>query len=299
MKGKILVSNSEKPVIPSEEFGVVRSKIFTRPRGSVFVIPPDIYPVFEGFLYREITSDIEIYENVSCIECKYTDNFRECPIFKPEYIISWNKEVCKTIPGVKEAIAPFWIIPRQSWWLKVTYAQHVPSNFFYSFKSGYQLYSKLFAEGITLVIERDPRFNKIKFDYITNIPLSPDKRSAGELDRVDVLCSKLKSLLGTRYAKNMLILRKPISRRAYKFSGKSVTEFTKDYHDFLRWRRGPRLDDKDLLVVDDVITDGRTLMAFARKVHEKYPRARIYAAACGIMAKKGNMTPSTIRKYEL
>lgn len=137
-----------------------------------------------------------------------------------------------------------------------------------------------------------------KFDYITNIPLSPDKHKVKELDRVDAVCLHLTKLLEIPYVKNMLILSRPISRRLYKFLGKTSTQFINDYFRFLKWNKKCSIDFKNILVVDDVVTDGKTLTAFARKIHERYPNARLYAATCGIMAKKGNMKQVVIKKYE-
>ncbi len=297
-KGKVLSYNCETPLINKEEFNQLKDKVFTRPRGSVFVVPPILYPFFDKVLSKEILSDIEIFEKVDCQRCKYIKDFSECPIFSPDYIINWNREVNLCIKGLEGIISPFWIIPKQSWWMKLSHTQHTPSKFFYSFKSGYQLYSRLFAEGIVIAIKRNSFFSKLKFDYITNIPLSPDKKGAGELDRVDAVCLHLTKLLNVPYMKNMLILSRPISRRLYKFLGKTSTEFVNDYVRFLRWNKKCPLDSKNILVIDDVVTDGKTLTAFARKIHEKYPDAKLYAATCGIMAKKRNMKPLVIKRYK-
>ena len=182
--------------------------------------------------------------------------------------------------------------------MKLTYTEHTISRIFYAFKSGYELYANLFAEAIVIALRRDPQLSKIKFDFIVNIPLSPDKQKAGELDRVDVVCKKLSVLLNRPYRKNMLILSKPISRRSYKSLGITSSEFLYDYFNFLKWNKKISLNNKKILVIDDVVTDGKTLEAFAKKIHSKYSKAQIYAATCGIMAKKSNMTYSTIKRYE-
>ncbi|MEX2706783.1 MAG: phosphoribosyltransferase [Candidatus Freyrarchaeum guaymaensis] len=298
VEGKVLSYSCESPLISTEELNKVKDKIFTRPRGSVFVVPPLLYPFFDKILSKEVVSDIEIFEKVNCHECKYKENFSKCPIFSPDYMINWHREVNLHIREIARIISPFWIIPKQSWWMKLSHTQHTPSKFFYSFKSGYPLYSHLFAEGIITAIKRDPLFSKLKFDYIINIPLSPDKKEAGELDRVDVVCLDLTKLLDVPYIKNTLILSQPISRRLYKFLEKTSTEFVQDYIRYLRWNKEYPLDSKNILIVDDVVTDGKTLMAFAKKIHERYLDANLYAATCGIMAKKRNMKSIVIKKYE-
>lgn len=212
-------------------------------------------------------------------------------------MINWTKEVDLRILGLSNIVSPFWILPRQSWWMKLSYSQHIISRIFYAFKSGYDLYARLFAEAIIIAIERNDCFKKVKFDFVTNVPLSPEKKAAGELDRVDLVCSILNLILGLPYLKDALVLSKPISRREYKFRGKSSSEFSGDYFRFLEWNMKQSLDDKRILVVDDVITDGKTLTTFAKKVHEKYPKAQLYVATCGVMAKMRNMTPLSIRRY--
>ena len=299
-RGKVLKYDMENPIIPTEEFSQIKNLIFTRPRGSVFVIPPSIDPFFDKVLSKEVLSDIEIFEKVDCRNCKYKEDFRKCPIFSPEYMINWNKEVKLRIrrARVNDIISPFWILPRQSWWMKLSYSQHIISKIFYAFKSGYDLYARLFAEGIVIAVKRDDSFNNIEFDFITNIPLSPEKKADGELDRVDLVCSILSSILNLPYIKNMLVLSKPISRREYKILGKSSSDFVNDYFQFLEWNTKQSLDNKKLLIVDDVVTEGKTLMIFAKKIHKRYPKAQLYVATCGVMAKKRNMTLLAVKRYE-
>jgi len=296
-KGRILEYDEKKPIISVEEFNQIEQNIFTRPRGSVFVIPPSIYPIFDKVLSKEVKSDIEIFDKVDCEQCKYTQDFSKCPIFGPEYLINWEKEVDTHIRGFEGIISPFWILPRQSWWMKLSYAEHNISKIFYAFKSGYDLYAILFAEGIVAAMKRNEIFKDLEFDLIINIPLSPEKKDAGEFDRVDSICSALSSILKVKYVKNMLQLSKPISRRGYKNLGKTNTTFMTDYFKLLQWKNKRSLNNKKILIVDDVITDGKTLFTFAQKIRKEYPQAQLYAATSGIMAKKRNMTYLAIKKY--
>ena len=135
----------------------------------------------------------------------------------------------------------------------------------------------------------------MKFDYIINVPLSPDKKTDGELDRVDLVCEILSQVLNVSYAKNVLVLTQPISRRDYKRRGLNY-RFATDYFNFLHWRTSYSLDNKNILIVDDVITDGKTLKTIAKKALNRYPHARLYAATCGLMAKMRNMTSRAIKK---
>jgi predicted amidophosphoribosyltransferase len=296
-KGKVLKYNCKETIISLEDFNKIKNYIFTRPRGSVFVIPPLIEPFFNKVLRKEVVSEIEIIEEINCEKCNFKEDFHKCPIFGVEYIINWDKEAKLSIPCIKKIVSPFWIIPKQSWWMKRTYTKHLISKFFYAFKAGFGLYARLFAEGIIIAMERNEILKDVQFDFIINIPLSPDKRDNGELDRVDLICSHLSKLLNIPYLKDSLILTKSISRRLYKSMSKTSSEFVKDYVNFLKWNTSETLDGKNLLIVDDVITDGKTLTAMARKIHVTYPSARLYAATGGIMAKKRNMTSFVIKKF--
>ena len=74
-------------------------------------------------------------------------------------------------------------------------------------------------------------------------------------------------------------------------------EFKKDYNQFLQINT-PDLNNKVVLLIDDVVTDGATLQVTANKIKDKYPNCQICAATAGIMAKKRNMTARVIRKYK-
>jgi hypothetical protein len=296
-KGKVLKYNCKETIISLGDFNRIKNYVFTRPRGSVFVIPPLIEPFFNKMLHKEVVSEIEIIEEINCEKCNFKEDFHKCPILGVEYIINWDKEVRVSIPGIKKIVSPFWIIPRQSWWMKRTYTKHPISKFFYAFKAGYGDYARLFAEGIIIAMERNEFLKNVQFDFIINIPLSPDKKDNGELDRVDRICTHLSNFLKIPYLKDSLILTKPISRRLYKSMGKTTLKFVEDYVNSLQWNTNEPLNGKNLLIVDDVITDGKTLTAMARKIHVTYPSAHLYAATGGIMAKKHNMTSFVIKKF--
>ena len=296
VKGKIIDYNNKEPLISENDLKDDKKYIFNRPRGAVFVIPPKSEKLFNQILNRQVTSEIEILDKINCYDCDMNNEYRLCPIFGLENMINWRSEVDLSINEYKEVASPFWIIPHQSWWMKKSWGEHCISKFFYAFKSGYSSYARLFAEGIMITFERDDRFSGIKFDYIINIPLSPEKRGAGEYDRVNNICEILSKSLKIKYVKNNLYLTKNISRRSYKRKGLN-NKFSEDYYEFLKWRTSENFDNRNVLVVDDVITDGNTLRTFAQKFFERFPRSNLYAVTCGIMAKKYNMKKEIIKHY--
>lgn len=298
-KGKIITYDQDTPILSKDDLAKEWDRIFTRPRGSVFVVPPISEPFFDKLLEKKVVSDVQILDKIDCQICIQDENFdfHSCPVFGRENIINWNQEADLSIPGYEEIISPFWIYPKQSWWMKISWGEHIVSRLFYALKSGYELYARLFAEGIIIAIETDSRFRSLDFDCIINVPLSPDKKTAGELDRVDVACKILSRILNVPYVRNSLVLTQPISRRDYKRRGLNY-RFATDYFNFLHWKTDYPFDSKNVLIVDDVITDGVTLKTLAKKIHSRYSHARLYAATCGLMAKMRNMTRRAIKKRE-
>lgn len=295
--GKIIEYTTKEPLILNNQYEKERGYIFNRPRGSVFIIPPQAEPFFHEIVTGEVTSEIEIFDTINCVKCEMGNDYRRCPIFGIENMINWEREVNFNNPIFKDIIAPFWILPKQSWWMKQSWGEHLISRFFYAFKSGYSAYAKLFSEGISISLERDNRFSDVDFDFLINVPLSPDKIKSGEYDRVDNICQIMTDELDINYAKNMLYLKKPISRRTYKISGLN-SKFSEHYFKFLTWNNDENWDDKNILIVDDVITDGNTITTFGKKIKKRYPDVNLFAATCGIMAKMKNMTYNTRKKYE-
>jgi predicted amidophosphoribosyltransferase len=299
VKAKILDYESEKPIISQEEFAKFSRNIINRPRGSVFVIPPFLEGIFDKVLQDRVSSDIEISEEIDCYECFKKNAFpcEKCSIFDRDYVINWQKEVKLTIPGYEGIVSPFWIIPHQSHWTKISIRKHVISRIFYSFKAGYKVYTRLFARGIQKAIENDPKIRKVKFDCILGIPLSPKKKEHGEIDRVSLVCAELSKLIKTDYYANAMTLSKHISRKEYRHYYND-RKFINDYKERLSLRLKKSLNNKNVLIIDDVITDGKTLQATSGKIKEAYPNVHLFAATCGIFAKKRNVQPLIAEKFQ-
>lgn len=297
VKCRVLHYHHNKPLITESQLRKYEKKVLIRPRGSVYVIPPSLDKRFDRFYKKEAVCDLRLDKKIKCEQCYERNSFKckSCRIFNPNIIIKWDNEISLRIPNIEEITAPFWIIPRQQHWMKKTVSEHPLSDVFYSFKSGYEKYARLFAFGIIKAIHSHPKLSKTDFDCILGVPLSPNKKRNHELDRVSELCKLISRELGIPYKTNGLSLRKSISRRAYKLMGKEQSQFVNRYYNSLSINAS--LKNKKVLLIDDVITDGTTLRTIAKKIKDKSPSTNIIAATAGIMAKKHNMTPQVIRKF--
>lgn len=296
VKAKVLYHDNT-PLIEPSEFRRYESEIITRPFGSVYVIPPSLDVTFERIKKDIIISEIEIGENVRCEDCVKTKLFcHNCPLFKKKFLIKWDNEVDLNIPYAEKIIAPFWILPRQSHWIKINLTDHPPSKIMYSFKSGYKTYALPLALGIVKAIQTSTHFKNIRFDFILGVPLSPTKKQNKEIDRVAEICKILEKELNVPYLENTLQLLNHISRKEWKWLGRQGS-FVKDYYNALKIDTTLNLDDKSILLVDDIITDGATLKSTCKKIKDTFNNCKIYIATGCITAKKNNMKYDVIQKF--
>lgn len=295
---KVLLFDSRNPILPGTELSTYKEIIFNRPRGSIFVIPTFLDPFFDKILRDKVISDIEITEQIDCHACFRKNVFPcdKCSIFDRDYIINFSKEVVLMIPGYETFTAPFWVIPHRSYWTKTRIRKHTISKIFYSFKAGFSQYTRLFARGIREAIETHPDMKNVDFDLILGVPLSPKKKKNEEFDRVKELCLELSKITRIEYIEEGLSLSKHISRKEYR-GWYSNTKFIEDYCKALDLDV-ESLDGKNVLVIDDVITDGMTLRAIGKKIKESFPRAVLFGAAGAIMAKKRNVSSAAVKKFK-
>jgi hypothetical protein len=291
--GRVLRYDQKEPLISPTEFAEYENAIITRPIGSVYVIPSLLDIAFEDLRKKVTISEIEVGEVANCYRCE-TKNCSECSLLKPNFLIKWENEVALKISLMEQVISPFWIIPRQSHWMKKTISEHPISRIWYDFKSGYTAYAKLFAFGILKAMENDPRFNA-QFDFVLGVPLSPEKKRNNELDRVSELCEILSSETKIPYLPEGLSLTANVTKGEYRRLGK--TTFGPDYYAALKLEFPTSLNDKTVLLIDDVVTDGTTFRIISRKIKDSYPDCHIFGAAAGIMAKVGNMSQNAFDKF--
>lgn len=297
-KAKVLLFDPQNSILSDDRLSRYKKVIFNRPRGSVFVIPTFLDPFFDEVLRDKLISDIEITEQIDCYQCfgKNTFPCNKCSIFDKDYIVNFGKEVSLKILGYVCITAPFWVIPYQSHWIKMTIRKHTISRIFYNFKAGFKQYTRLFSRGIKKAIESEPKMRNVKFNLILGVPLSPRKKKDKELDRVEELCLELSKITNIKYLENGLNLTRHISRKEYrKWYGNA--KFIEDYCKALKLN-AKSLNRKNVLVIDDVITDGMTLRAICTKIKKKFPKSILYGAAGAIMLKKANASSVAIVKFE-
>lgn len=298
VKARVLIWDEKKPLLGKDEFERIRKDVLNRPRGSVFAIPAFTKSVFNAVLRGQVPEKA-ISDDIDCILCakKRIYSCNTCSIFTRDYPIDWQKEVQLIIKGYKTEVSPFWIIPRQSYWMNTSISKHNISRYFYDFKSGVTLYNHLFASGIKKALDNDSRFAGVKFDCILGVPLSPKKKKNREVDRVKAICKILSDLTGIAYMPSVLSLSAHISRKEYRHDN-TTTAFMKNYYRNLRIAPRASLNNKNVLVVDDVITDGKTLQSIGKKIKDQYPDCNLFAAACGIFLKKQNASPFAVKKFK-
>ncbi len=112
-----------------------------------------------------------------------------------------------------------------------------------------------------------------------------------------VICKKISQLMNIKYLDDVIILKDHISRTEYKRKG-IEHNFYKDYFNLLDIKSPKKLEKKNILIIDDTITDGETLNTTAKKIYENVKDTTLYAATGGIMAKRDNMTEIAQGKFE-
>jgi len=192
-----------------------------------------------------------------------------------------------------EAFAPaLWVIPARCYWRARDLTESVRrgSELFYRFKTGEGSLAFPLALAIYEVLKEQER---LEFDCVVPIPLSPDKEQAGEINRTRLLARELATLLGVRVA-DVLSLSGPISKRRFLSAGLTQSNFEYRYYHLLQVQ--PEVTKfARILVLDDVCTQGSTLDCALRKIRELHPNATLTAATAGQMILKGVVAdPATL-----
>ncbi|MXX94277.1 MAG: hypothetical protein F4039_03015 [Gammaproteobacteria bacterium] len=170
-----------------------------------------------------------------------------------------------------------------AYWIKPTICVYKPSkivknltNRFFRFKSG----RKSFAYPFALAIFEQLRLReKLTFDYIVPVPLSPDKVKVNEVHRTTLLAKKLRFLLGVP-VKEMLQLTAPISKRRRLSEGATIAQFRREYEERLSISTLAQKKCK-VLLVDDVLHTGSTLSIIVKRLKQEFPDIEVTIATIG------------------
>lgn len=119
--------------------------------------------------------------------------------------------------------------------------------------------------------------------YVVPISLSPDKAQSGEKHRTRKLVKEIARLLAVRM-REMLSLSPSVSKRRMHAAGYTVPQFEERYRAALEAR--VPLGAERILLVDDVMTRGRTVAQAIRAIREQRSEAVVVVATAGQMIVK-------------
>jgi len=177
-------------------------------------------------------------------------------------------------------IPAHWIVPRRCYETRIASAVRALTGRFTDFKLGEMGYAYPFARAM---FERLRRSDRLDFDYVVPIPLSPEKANKGEKHRARALAKELGGLLAVP-VREMLTLTRSVSKRRMQAVGYSAAAFERRYAEALR-TEVPH-DANRILLVDDVMTRGSTMAQALRALHGQRPDTKVVVATAGQMIVK-------------
>jgi hypothetical protein len=180
--------------------------------------------------------------------------------------------------------AGYWVLPPRSYYHGDDIGPQVrrTTELFLRFKTG----EERLAFPLALAIYEVLRAKKVvDFECIVPIPLSPDKVKRSEIHRSLLLARELAELLAIPVYE-LLTLTKAISKRQVRGEqGATPLQFEKKYYEALSAsEKFANLN--QVLIVDDVATEGSTLRCAVRRILERNPKCNVYAATAGQMIVK-------------
>ena len=151
---------------------------------------------------------------------------------------------------------------------------------FYNYKFGEMRYAYPFARSM---FERFRRPERLDFDYVVPLPLSPEKAEKREKHRTRVLAKELGRLLVVP-VREMLTLTRNVSKRRMQSVGFSSATFERRYLETLR--ADIPQDAERLLLVDDVMTRGSTVAQALDGIRGQRPNTAVVVTTGGQMIVK-------------
>jgi predicted amidophosphoribosyltransferase len=292
--------DNRNPLIHASGNGELLDRIRTRRRGAELIVPDDC----EQAVYRLLSSVDEISSaaarrNVSLPGAKPPplSSVSDVPL------VELGNELSSGLQE-KAAVTAYWIRPsRASWIGRAPYWLSYITRVFNRFKAGDVSRIDVLADGLAAQIRNVFPDVTYRFGVIVGVPLNEEKRSEGEVDRVAQLAQALSDRIDVP-ASSPLVQEAGISRRRYKLEGSYDWEFRRDYLASLRVRHTKQLmkclrAGEDILILDDVYTDGLTMETIIQGLEREFPNRRLSlkVAALGVMAKHRNMDSDLIESW--
>lgn len=186
---------------------------------------------------------------------------------------------------VQEFIPAYWIIPSRCYVYgeqgQLSDQTRRITHVFSDFKLGEKRYAYPLARGI---YESLTEAQLPSFDVIVPVPLSPDKRAAGEVHRTLRLAHELSYLIDVP-VREVLELAEPVSKRGCMQAGITRVQFERRYLSCLRVDV-KALVAKRVLLIDDVCTRGSTLTQCATALAREINGVHIGSVTAGQMIVK-------------
>ena len=212
-------------------------------------------------------------------ECQSCQGWQALPRIGTNHC-AWPTRLSHSFDGFTPGL---WVIPTRCYWRQANISEHIRrgSELFYRFKTGQ---SSLGFPLALAMYEALKEQQTSRFDCVIPIPLSPDKKETGQIDRTRILAHELATLLRVPVA-HLLSLKGPISKRQFLSAGRSLAHFEERYHQLVTVD-ATIIEYSRILLLDDVCTQGSTLNCALRKIRETHPTCRITATTAGQMLLK-------------
>jgi hypothetical protein len=296
----LYVCRNREPIVPYSGNEHLFEHILTRRRGAEVVVPATC----ERLVHRALSRNEDLLARARRhgIELPGESAVGALGL----RAVSLIKRTRELSPDLQEQgmIAAYWIRPRQASWLENSpESLTVVTKLFRMFKAGDMSNVEEFAAALARQVRKAVHRPRQTFGAVVGIPLNASKRARGEVDRVAELGRRLADELRLPYCAALRVDGR-VSRRLFKLAWRSEEEFREHYLARLHIHKTASLQrcaekGLDILLVDDVYTDGVTTSVVREALRESFRpwEVGVRVATLGLMAKRRNMDERLARRW--